>query len=137
MVLKGGRLYAVCTFGALVTSQPGLLMFVFVLTSSGCAARSSVSSSRLFGPALSTKMILISTFMTFFAKGWALSRWVRHTALTTYLTLTPGTGSGLRSLAFSCEGSDLIDGGRRCNSSVGLVLVKVFDGCLMLFCMLQ
>ena len=46
-------------------------------------------------------------------------------------------GSGSRSLAFSCVGSDLVDGGRRRNSAVGLVSVEVFDGCLMLFCMLQ
>ena len=126
-----------CTFGALVTSQPGLLTFVFVLTSSRCAARSSVSSSRLFGPTLGTKMILISTLVTFFTICWALSQWVRGPTLTTYLTLTPGTGSGSRSLAFPCEGSDLIDGGRHRNSAIGLVSVKVFDGCLMLFCVLQ
>ena len=75
--------------------------------------------------------------MTFFTKCWALSRWVRGTTLTTCLTLTPGTGSGSRSLAFSCEGSDLIDGGRRRNSAIGLVSVKVFDSCFVLFCVLQ
>ena len=46
-------------------------------------------------------------------------------------------GSSPRSLAFSCEGSDLVDCGRCCNSSIGLVSVKVLDGCFMLFCMLQ
>ena len=62
---------------------------------------------------------------------------MRCAALTTYLTLTPGTGSGSRSLTFSCVGSDLVDGGRRCDSAVGLVSVEVFDGCLVLFCVLQ
>ena len=92
---------------------------------------------RLSGPTLRTKMILIPTFMTLIAPHWAFSWWMRCSTLTTYFTLTPGPGSSLRSLAFSCEGSDLVDRGRRCNSSIGLVSVKVLDGCFMLFCMLQ
>ena len=97
----------------------------------------SVPSSRLFGPALSTKMILISTFMILFAPCWAFSQWMRCSTLTTYFTLTSGPGSSPRSLAFSCEGSDLVDCGRHCNSSDGLVSVKVLDGCFVLLCMLQ
>ena len=133
---KGGWLNAMCTFGHLVASRPGLLMFAFALTSSGCAAGSSIPSSWLLGPALSTKMVLISTFVTLFAPCWAFSRWMRCSTLTTYLTLTSGPGSSPRSLAFSCEGSDLIDCGRHCNSSIGLVSVKVLDGCFVLLCML-
>ena len=77
MVLKGGWLYAMCTFGHLVTSWPGLLTFALVLASSGCAAGLSVQSSRLSGPTLHTKMILISTFMTLFAPyaGHSLGGW--------------------------------------------------------------
>ena len=68
--------------------------------------------------------------------GHSLGGWdVPH--LPHILPLTSGPGSSPRSLAFSCEGSDLIDCGRCCNSSVGLVSVKVLDGCLMLLCMLQ
>ena len=137
MVLKGGWLYAMCTFGHLVTSWPGLLTFAFALTSSGCAAGPSVRSSWLSGPTLHTKMVFISTFMTLFAPSRAFSGWMRCSILTIYLTLTSSLGSGLRSLAFSCEGSDLVDCGRRCNSTIGLVLVKVLDGCFVLFCMLQ
>ena len=137
MVLKGGWLYAICTFGHLVTSWPGLLPFAFALTWPLDVLRDlSVPSSWLLGPALSTKMILISTFVTLFAPRWAFSRWMRHSTLTTYLTLTSGPGSSPRSLAFSCEGSDLVDCGRHCNSSIGLVSLKVLDGCFVLLCML-
>ena len=131
MVLKGGWLHAVCTFGHLVASRPGLLMFTFALVSSGCAAGSSIPSSWLFGPELSAKMIFIATFVTLFAPHWAFSRWMRCSTLTTYLTLTPGSGS--RSLAFSFQGSDLVDCGWHCNSSVGLVSVEVLDGALCYF----
>ena len=137
MVLKGGLLYAMCTFGCLVASRPGLLTFAFALASSGCAVGSSVPSSQLPGPTLHTKMVLISTFMTLFSPCRAFSGWMRCSTLTTYLTLTSGPGSSPRSLAFSCEGSDLIDCGRRCDSSVGLVSVEVFDSRFMLLCMLQ
>ena len=58
MVLKGGWLYAMCTFGHLVASRPGLLTFAFALASSGCAAGSSVPSSQLLGPALMLKWFL-------------------------------------------------------------------------------
>ena len=48
-----------------------------------CAVGLSVPSSRLFGPTLGAKMILISTLMALFAIGWALSRWMRCPTLTT------------------------------------------------------
>ena len=68
------------------------------LCPSGCAVWDHLSSSSwLLGPALSTKMVLISTFMTLFAPCWAFSRWMRCSTLTTYFTLTSGPGSSPRS----------------------------------------
>ena len=42
MVLKGGWLHAVCTFGHQVASRPGPMWLTFALASSGCAAGFSV-----------------------------------------------------------------------------------------------
>ena len=65
VVLKGGWLHVVCTLGHLVASRPGLLMFTFALASSGCAAGSSIPSSWLFGPALSSNVFYCHICDTF------------------------------------------------------------------------
>ena len=79
-------------------------------------------------------MIFIATLVTFLAPCWAFSRWVRHSTLTTYLTLVT---LGPLALTFPVlEGPNLIYGGCHCNSSVGLVLVEVLNGHLVLFGML-
>ena len=119
MVLKGGWLHAEGTFGHWVASRPGLMWLTFALASSGCAVGLSVPPSWLLGPTLGTEVIFIATLMTLFAPCWAFSRWVRHSTLTAYLTLT----SGSLALTFPLlEGPDLIYCGWHCNSSIGLVI---------------
>ena len=76
-------------------------------------------------------MVFIATLVTFLAPCWAFSRWVRHSTLTAYLTLVT---LGPLALTFPVlEGPYLIYGGCHCNSSIGLVLVEVFNSSLMLF----
>ena len=87
MVLKGGWLYAIGTFGHWLASRPGMMWLTSALTSSGCAMGFSVPSSWLLRPTLCTEIVFIATFVTFLAPHWAFSRWVRCSTLTAYPTL--------------------------------------------------
>ena len=97
-----------------------------------------VSSSRLFGPTLGTKMVLISTLMAFFTKGWGtvLGGWdVPHLPHTLPLLLVRALARDpwpfLVKVLISLMVVDVA------TPPLELVSVEVFDGCLVLFCMLQ
>ena len=76
MVLKGGWLYAVGTFGHQLASRPGTMWLTFALTSSGCATGLSVPWPCLLGPTTCTEMIFIATFVTFLPHvGHSLGGW--------------------------------------------------------------
>ena len=133
MVLKGGWLHAVGTFGHQLASRPGMMWLTFAFASSECAAGLSVPGSWLLRPTLCTEVVFIATLVTFSAPCWAFSRQLRCSTLTAYLTITFGS----LALTFPLlEGPDLIYCGCCCNSSIGLVSLEVLDGCLMLLGML-
>ena len=133
MVLKGGWLHAVGTFGCRLASRPGMTWLTFALVSSGCTAGLFVPGSRLLRPTLCTEVVFIATLVTFFAPCWAFSRQVGHSTLTAYLTITFGS----LALTFPLlEGPDLVYCGCHCNSSIGLVSLEVLDSCLVLLGML-
>ena len=125
-------------FGHLVTSWPGLLMFAFALMSLWmCYGTVCLILLNCLDLHCILKWFLFPHLWHFLPQaGHSLGGWdVPHLPQILPLLL-------VRALArdpwpFSCEGSDLVDCGRCCNSSVGLVSVKVLDGCFVLFCMLQ
>ena len=118
-------------FGHQLASRPGMMWLTFALMSSGCAMGLSVPSFWLLRPTTCTEMIFIATLVTFLAWCRAFSKWVRHSTFATCLTLATLGSMALTFLLM--EGSYLIYGGCHCNSSIGLVLVGVLNGCLMLF----
>ena len=89
-------------------------------------------------------MVLKSTFVTFFAKSWAIFELMCSVALTAHLAVTSTLATrsvrtaGLGTfLTIPLESFDGVDGGQLCDSSVQLVMLKIFHCHLMLLCVLE
>ena len=87
------------------------------------------------GPATCTKMIFVSTLVSYFAPCWAFSQWMRCAAYAACLTWA--TLGSVAITFFKLKHLDIINCCCCCNSSIGSVSVEVFYCHLVLLGMLQ